>query len=198
MVEFSAAIKLYFDKKSVAEYNYEKMKRTGQSVAKIQAKHSGHGASAAKSDEAGGLDAVVFLSKNADVMLTSNLWAEVGLCNGSFGVVEQFWYAEVAGPPCLPIAVLVHFPGYTGPGFINACDKCLPVSPKVFEWMVDGKYLSRQQIPLRLRYAMTIHKSQGQTLPKVVVNLGKGEKVAGCTLVATSRVRSINDIVFEP
>ena len=76
-------------------------------------------------------------------MLTSNLWAEVGLCNGSFGVVEQFWYAEAAGPPSLPIAVLVHFPGYTGPAFINACEKCLPVPPKVFEWMVDGKYLSR-------------------------------------------------------
>ena len=50
-------------------------------------------------DEAGGLDAVVFLSKNAEVvflsknaevMLTSNIWAEVGLCDGSFGVVEQF------------------------------------------------------------------------------------------------------------
>ena len=41
------------------------MKSTGQPVAKIQAKHSGHGALAAKSDEAGGLDAVVFLTNNA-------------------------------------------------------------------------------------------------------------------------------------
>ena len=47
MVEFSAAIRLYFDKKSVAEYNYEKLKSTGQPVAKIRAKHSAHGASAA-------------------------------------------------------------------------------------------------------------------------------------------------------
>ena len=45
---------------------------------------------------------------------------------------------------------------------------------------------------------MTIDKLQGQTLPKVVVDLSEGEKVAGCTFVATSRVRSINDIVFEP
>ena len=44
---------------------------------------------------------------------------------------------------------------------------------------------------------MTIHKSQGRTLPKVDVDLGKGEKVARCTFVATSRVRSISDIVFE-
>jgi ATP-dependent exoDNAse (exonuclease V) alpha subunit len=34
---------------------------------------------------------------------------------------------------------------------------------------------------------MTIHMSQGQTLTKAVVDLGKGEKVAGCTFVATSR-----------
>jgi uncharacterized protein (DUF697 family) len=33
-------------------------------------------------------------------------------------------------------------------------------------------------------FGMTIHKSQGQTLTKAVVYLGKGEKVAGCTFVA--------------
>ena len=33
MVEFSAAIRLYFDKKSMAEYNYEKLKSTEQPLA---------------------------------------------------------------------------------------------------------------------------------------------------------------------
>ena len=61
----------------------------------------------------------MFLSKNAEVILTCNLWAEVGLCNGSFGMVEQFLYAEAAGLPSLPVAVLVHFPGYTGPDFLS-------------------------------------------------------------------------------
>ena len=144
--------------RSVADYNYEKLRANGQPVAKIQARHSGHGASAATSDEAGGLEPVLFLSEKADVMLTSNLWAEAGLCNGSFGVVEEFWYAKNVGPPNLPIAVLVHFPGYTGPGFCHNCEKCLPIPPKVFDWMADGKYMTRQQIPLRLRYAMTIYK----------------------------------------
>ena len=198
MDQFTDAIRLYFDKKSVAEYNYEKLLQIGQPVAKIQAKHSGHGASAATSDDAGGLEAVLFLSRKAEVMLTCNLWAEVGLCNGSFGTIEQFWFAENMGPPNLPVAVLVHFHRYSGPAFLHACPKCIPVPPRVFEWMADGKHLSRQQVPLRLRYAMTIHKSQGQTLTKAVVDLGKGERVAGCTFVATSRVRSIHDIVFEP
>ncbi|CAB4032825.1 ATP-dependent DNA helicase PIF1-like, partial [Paramuricea clavata] len=199
MDQFTDAIQLYFDKKGVAEYNYEKLLQLGQPVAKIQAKHSGHGASVATSDKAGGLDAVLFLSTKAEVMLTCNLWAEVGLCNGSFGTIEQIWFAENMGPPNLPIAVFVHFHSYTGPAFLDACSKCIPVPPKVFEWMADGKYLSRQQVPLRLRYAMTIHKSQEQTLTKAVVELCKGEKVAGCTFVAMSRVvRSIHDIVFEP
>ena len=198
MAEFSGAIRLYFDKKSVADYNYEKLRENGQAVAKIEAKHSGHGASAAKSDEAGGLEAVLFLSNKAKVMLTSNLWTEVGLCNGSFGVVEELWYDENSGPPNLPIAVLVHFPAYTGPAFIHACAKCLPVPPRAFEWMVDGKYLSRQQIPLRLRYAMTFTSHKARLYQRLSSTWGKGEKVAGCTFVAASRVRSINDIVFEP
>ena len=169
-----------------------------QPVVKIQARHSGRGASAATADDAGGLKAIFYLSTKSEVMLISNLWAEVGLCNGSFGTVEQIWYAENMGPPNLPVAVLVHFRSYCGPAFLHACSKCIPVPPKVFEWVADTRHLLRQQLPLRLRYAMTIHKSQGQTLTKAVVDLGKGERVVGCTLVATSMVRSIHDIVFEP
>ncbi|CAB4023269.1 ATP-dependent DNA helicase pif1 [Paramuricea clavata] len=73
MDQFTDAIRLYFDKTSVAKYNYEKLLQLGQPVAKIQAKHSGHGASAAMSDEAGGLDVVLVLSTKAEVMLTCNL-----------------------------------------------------------------------------------------------------------------------------
>ena len=74
MVEFADAIQLFYDKKSVADYNYEKLRANGQPVAKIQARHSGHGASAATSDEAGGLQPVLFLSKRADVMLRESCW----------------------------------------------------------------------------------------------------------------------------
>ena len=71
MDQFTDAIRLYFDKKSVAEYNYEKLLQLGQPVAKIQAKHSGHGASAATSNETGGLDAVLLVSAMAHLALSS-------------------------------------------------------------------------------------------------------------------------------
>ena len=140
--------------KRVAQYNYEKLLENGQSVAKIKAEHSSQRARAAMSDEAGGYEAVLFISTKAEVMLTCNLWAEVGLCNGSFGAIEQIWFAETN----LAVAVLVHFPNYSGVRFLT-CFNCIPVSPRVFRWVADGKHLSRQQVPLRLRYAMAIHSS---------------------------------------
>ena len=45
---------------------------------------------------------------------------------------------------------------------------------------------------------MTIHKSQGQTLPQVVVDLGKVEGTAECSFVAISRVRSLQNVVLQP
>lgn len=51
---------------------------------------------------------------------------------------------------------------------------------------------------MRLSYAITIHKSQGQTLSKVVIDIGDKEMAAGCTFVVVSRLRSLTDGIFEP
>ena len=66
-----------------------------------------------------------------------------------------------------------------------------------------------QQIPLRLAWAVTIHKSQGQTYDEVVIDMGRGAFSPGQTYVALSRVRSLeglyltrairmNDIMVDP
>lgn len=46
------------------------------------------------------------------------------------------------------------------------------------------------QLPVRLAWAMTIHKSQGLSLPEIDVNLGQGAFSAGQTYVALSRVQT--------
>ena len=61
----------------------------------------------------------------------------------------------------------------------------------------DNVQKERMQIPLKLAWSITIHKSQGLTLDKVVVDLGKNESMDGLTYVALSRVKKLNDMVIE-
>ena len=194
---FTDAVHLHFDKNSVAQHNMDRLQSLHKPIARINAIHSHAAAASAKSDEAGGLEPVVFLAEGTKVMLTCNLWQEAGLCNGSPGTVTSLLFQDQQGPPNLPIAVLVHFPNYTGPVF-NSIPGCIPVPPVTFEWHSGSRHHSRQQLPLRLRYALTIHKSQGQTLNKAVIDIGASERVAGCTFVALSRLRRLEDCIIQP
>lgn len=125
-------------------------------------------------------------------MLTSNLWVDVGLVNGAMGTVQAICYMT-GGPPDLPIAVMVRFDNYSGPTFP---DNTVPITPLRRCWSSSGGQCSRLQLPLKLAWAITIHKSQGLTLDKVVIDVGKREFSTGLTFVAYSRVRQLQDLLF--
>ena len=53
------------------------------------------------------------------------------------------------------------------------------------------------QYPVRLAFAVTIHKSQGKTFEKVVIDLGRGAFAHGQTYVALSRCTTLEGIVLR-
>lgn len=54
-----------------------------------------------------------------------------------------------------------------------------------------------KQFPLRLAWAVTIHKAQGKTFDKVIIDLGRGAFEHGQTYVALSRCRTLEGVVLR-
>ena len=53
------------------------------------------------------------------------------------------------------------------------------------------------QYPLQLGYALTIHKSQGKTLDRVIVDINRGAFAHGQLYVALSRTRAKKDMLIK-
>eukprot|EP00112_Aurelia_sp_Birch-Aquarium-sp1_P000460 Seg1043.11 transcript_id=Seg1043.11/GoldUCD/mRNA.D3Y31 product="ATP-dependent DNA helicase PIF1" protein_id=Seg1043.11/GoldUCD/D3Y31 len=114
----------------------------------------------------------------AKVMLLRNMHNK-GLVNGSIGMVE----AVFNGNP------LVKF----------GTQPALKIGPYTWEAVDENGVTraTRRQIPLQLAWAMSIHKSQGQTISSLVVSLN-GFFVHGQAYVALSRSCSFSGLSVLP
>ena len=96
--------------------------------------------------------------------------------------------------------VFVEFDGYSGPetpAWEGISPSWVPIVPAVARWETKaGKALTRTQLPLMMAWGITIHKSQGLTLEKVVVELGEKDFSAGLSFVAISRVKTLQGLAF--
>lgn len=57
--------------------------------------------------------------------------------------------------------------------------------------------VERQMLPIILCWAVTVHKLQGTTLGRAVIDLGKRNFAKGQVYVALSKVKSVEDIVLS-
>lgn len=134
-------------------------------------------------------DAVLTLKKNARVMCVAND-PHGRFVNGSLGWVVDFGVDEDVGP-----SVIVKLD--TG-GIVSVSAHLWNIYRSVYDSFTrtldQEKMGSFSQIPLKLAWAVTIHKSQGKTFDEVTIDLGRGAFAAGQTYVALSRCRSLKGI----
>ena len=124
------------------------------------------------------------LKLGAQVMLLINIIKkgdssdlEHELVNGSRGLVTGFLDDSTKTP-------LVKFQNFSKP---------IPIS--VHAWSLDDyEGVSQQQIPLKLAYAITIHKAQGATLDSALIDVGSNTFECGQAYVALSRVKSLESL----
>jgi ATP-dependent DNA helicase PIF1 len=115
------------------------------------------------------------LAVGAQVMLLINMDQERGLVNGSRGVVLRYT------PGGLPV---VRFLSCPEPVIVD----------RASWWLSDYDGIGRSQIPLRIAYAVTIHKAQGATLDSALIDIGSSTFEYGQAYVALSRVRSLEGL----
>ncbi|XP_065265951.1 ATP-dependent DNA helicase PIF1 [Emys orbicularis] len=117
------------------------------------------------------------LKPGAQVILTKNLDVSRGLVNGARGVVVEF---ETEGK------------GLPRVRFLCGVTEVIRLERWVFKGP-SGIYLSRQQLPLKLAWAISIHKSQGMSLDCVEISLSRVFE-SGQAYVALSRARSLQGL----
>lgn len=123
------------------------------------------------------------LKVGAKVMFVKNDM-EQGYVNGTQGVIIRFDQNNERTPPFTPIVETID-------GDIIAADP--------YAWqLLEGEQVIAEvkQIPLRLAWAITIHKSQGMTLNEAKVDLGRCFE-AGQGFVALSRLKDIEGLHIE-
>lgn len=120
---------------------------------------------------------VLELKVGAEVMFVANNFSE-GFANGSRGKVIDF----KDGKPLVEL---------------QRNKRVIVVEPHSWALEEDGKERARvSQLPLRLAWAITIHKSQGMSLDSAEIDLSRAF-TPGMGYVALSRVRSLDGVYLK-
>jgi ATP-dependent DNA helicase PIF1 len=119
------------------------------------------------------------------VMLLANLDVSEGLANGAVGYVDSF--SECGKHP------RVRFGGAVDSGK----ERIIDIMPYTWKFEDDGVMLGAfTQYPLKLAYAATVHKTQGMTFARAMMDLSR-VFAHGMLYTALSRVKSLEGLYLR-
>lgn len=185
---------LFTVNKNVDEYNVAELAKNKNVRIAIRSEHTfGSKAEAEKLIKLHAIPEFVEYKIGATVMLTTNYRSGTGdfLANGSIGIVT----GQIGGEPMIRFNdgqhLIINKKDYNSTKKHAVRSKDNPDESHSYEEIVA----TVKQLPLKLGYAITVHRSQGQTFDGVVADLSK-VFTAGLGYVALSRVRNLEDLVI--
>ena len=121
----------------------------------------------------------VRLQPGARVMYLNNSLIDQGICNGTVGVITDVDVQH----RCVRVAFSVR-------GSLVDAD----IYKVIHYFSINGNHCSRSQFPLQNSFALTVHKTQGLTLPKVSLSLDGNIFASDQAYVALSRCSTWENI----
>lgn len=175
-------VKIFAINRKVDEHNLICFNQNPNKIVSFHAKDTGEERHVKSLDKNCLAPKVLDLKVGAQVILLSNIDAEGGWVNGTIGVISGFED---------------HFPVLKTPNgktCIVGKSKWEVKEQIITETGIEYKSVaSREQIPLKLAYAISCHKVQGQTLDFAEVDLGNIFEY-GQAYTALSRVKSLEGL----
>ncbi|XP_047025515.1 uncharacterized protein LOC124634135 [Helicoverpa zea] len=145
----------------------------------------------------------MMLGIESRVMLRRNISVSDGLVNGAMGVVKKIKWPALRRDQLeegeLPESVLLQFDDPSVGLRIKDDEGYVAISPVCTTFQAQRGYgdVERRMLPLILSWAVTVHKLQGTTLDKAVIDLGKKNFAKGQIYVALSRVKTLEGIALS-
>lgn len=138
-------------------------------------------------------DKILSVKKGAQVMMVSNNPAG-NWVNGSIGVVEEIEFDRESAQNVVWVRLLNGRRVQVTPHLWNVLRWTYDVSQRSIKSEPVGAFT---QYPFRLAWAITIHKSQGKTFDRVIIDVGPSTFASGQMYVALSRCRSLTGLVLK-
>ena len=99
----------------------------------------------------------------------------------------------------MPHAILIKFDDNLVGAKVKDSNDCVAIAPVTATFQARKGYgdVERRMVPIILSWAVTVHKLQGTTLDKAVIDLGRKNFAKGQIYVALSRVKSLDGIALS-